>query len=643
MATKKIQLVNGSNDLLMPATSAHMVDCVRTITVKGLTYGKYWNTNGTSDSGGGSLYAYYPHLIHLKKGDVLELRNYSWGSYYQQTLVVYPTSDPANGTKYKHTDSAIVKDPEVDTTLRYTATADCWVGVNHGGTNSSSSGHGNVVIEYPAHVELDEIIDGINEQIDGIDDDIADIKEDVNELGYATVQTKIKGLTYGKYYDTDGVHNSGVGYLYAYYPHLIHLWKGDVLEFRNWIIVSETYYKRVGTVYPGSTPTNGRNIMNDDAEFVRDSEVDTTFRFTATSECWFGVTHGGGNVSSSGNANIELHFPQHTTIDDLYAMILEGGGGGGSVIPDDVSDKCNEYIGLFATGVPSETFMFMSDPHLMGFNGTWSSEEQAKFWRYVNLLRQYNDLLPLRFFACGGDWLNSGDTQDNALWKLGTVDSTMRRLFRHYYPINGNHDTNYYGKLDGGSASYTGTLDKNTLMNVMFKEQGSLYYEFDGSNTHFFVFDTWTQPQSDSISSYSTEQAKWFAQALTTNTHPHIVVLTHQYYYNSDHDLHGLASAVNNIAIAFNARSTVTVSDTTYDFSAVTTGCVHIIIAGHNHGTIVIEGSASQIPVYIAPNMQHVSAQATFDCCFIDYTAGLFKTLRIGDGSNQEITLASLQ
>ena len=73
---------------------------------------------------------------------------------------------------------------------------------------------------------------------------------------------------------------------------------------------------------------------------------------------------------------------------------------------------------------------------------------------------------PTDFVLCGGDWLQNSDTQDEACYKLGVIDASMRKKFGNkYYPIIGNHDTNYQGVDDNGKEN-NGRLSQNTLKNL---------------------------------------------------------------------------------------------------------------------------------------------------------------------------------
>lgn len=329
----------------------------------------------------------------------------------------------------------------------------------------------------------------------------------------------------------------------------------------------------------------------------------------------------------------ELTAVMFNTIGELGDSISEGdiqAYGFNSVYNTiDITAKCKEYSASLNNSGPGEQLIFMTDPHLLG--SSWS---ETTFKAYIGLLQKYYNILPVDWLVCGGDWLTAGDTQDNACWKLGYVDATMRKLFKHYYPLLGNHDTNYQGVVSADDSS-RGDLSHQTLVNLMFRENKNTYYEWKGNNTRFFVLDAgidWT-PQMDS---FRWEQIAWLAGLLLSNTDDHIVLLTH-IYYNSGTTPAAMADNLQLLAGAFNGRTSVTLNGVTYDFSN-TQGTIHCIIAGHTHADYIIEENVN-VPVWITTNMQDGNTP-TFDLLLIDYTAGKMKSIRVGTGEDREMTLA---
>ena len=296
----------------------------------------------------------------------------------------------------------------------------------------------------------------------------------------------------------------------------------------------------------------------------------------------------------------------------------------------DITDKCKQFSALINNSGVAETFIYMTDPHLLRYNNEF---DDNLFKTYIGLLLKYYNMLPVDWMICGGDWLNNGDYQDVACWKLGYMDATMRKLFKHYYPVLGNHDTNYQGVVSASDSS-RGDLTHRTLINLMFRANKNTYYEFSGNNTRFFVFDTQTDWES-SMDAFKWTQINWFAESLLANRDSHIIVLQHIYYTDGT-SIAPMSTNIQAICGAFNRRESVTLNGITYNFSGAT-GKIHCIIAGHSHTDAI--DTAGNVPVWLTTNMQDGNTP-TFDLMLIDYTAGKLKSIRVGTGNDREMTLA---
>ena len=295
-----------------------------------------------------------------------------------------------------------------------------------------------------------------------------------------------------------------------------------------------------------------------------------------------------------------------------------------------IKTKSRAFASLLNGGV-CETLMFMTDPHLMGGSGTFN---ETSFKDYIGLLIKYYNETPVDWMVCGGDWLNNGDTQNAACWKLGYADATMRKLFKNYYPVLGNHDTNYQGVVSEEDSS-RGDFAHQSIVNLMFRENGNTYYEWKGNNTRFFVLDAgldWT-PGMDS---FRWEQIAWLAENLLQNEDEHIILLTH-IYYNSGTSTSQMADNLQLLAGAFNDKTSVELNGVTYDFTSAV-GRVHCIISGHTHADHIITENVN-VPVWITTHLRDGNTP-TFDLLFIDYTAGKMKSIRVGTGNDREMNLA---
>lgn len=296
----------------------------------------------------------------------------------------------------------------------------------------------------------------------------------------------------------------------------------------------------------------------------------------------------------------------------------------------DITAKCKQYSALLNNSGPGETFLFMTDPHLLGSSNVF---DEAQFKNYIGLMLKYYNMLPIDWMICGGDWLNNSDYQEIACWKLGYMDATMRKLFKNYYPILGNHDTNYQGVVSASDPS-RGDLTHQTLVNLMFRQNGNTYYEWRGNNTRFFVFDTQTDWES-AMDAYKWEQIDWCAQKLLSNTDAHIMILQH-IYYSSGTTVAPMSQNIQSLCGAFNSRQSITLNGITYDFSGAT-GKIHCIIAGHSHFDEI--NTSSNVPVWLTTNMMDGSTP-TFDLLVANYTTNQLKSVRVGTGNDRVMNLA---
>ena len=288
-------------------------------------------------------------------------------------------------------------------------------------------------------------------------------------------------------------------------------------------------------------------------------------------------------------------------------------------------DGVKEFAGHINGAKNVEKFLFFTDPHL-----SEGAEWQTEFETYKNQLKACYDATPVNFAVCGGDWLGNGDTQAGACFKLGFIDGQMRSIFRDkYYPVVGNHDTNYQGILTEGADPQTGILDNATIQNV-WNQPG--YYSFDGENTRFFVFDSeldWDL----TLSEYKTEQLFWFCQALKNNNQENLGAFIHIYYNNNV--VGEMGNKITEIANAFNTRGVITLDGATFDFSECV-GKFRFILAGHNHMDYV--GVENNIPIILTTNTRD-GWEPTFDLCLVNYDTNKLHLCRVGTGESRTVDI----
>lgn len=298
-------------------------------------------------------------------------------------------------------------------------------------------------------------------------------------------------------------------------------------------------------------------------------------------------------------------------------------------------EKLRSFTALFNNSGDVESFVYFTDPHLLGFGNTPLDEIEANMQTFLGCVKDYYDATPTSFVICGGDWLNDSDTQEQACFKMGMWDSYMRKNFHPYYPVLGNHDTNYQG-VDHTGEVRTGRLTNDTLRNLMFREHGNLYYSFKGNNTTFYVFESgidWVPDMND----FRWEQVDWFAKKIIEDDAAHSALAIH-IFSGSDYVAADFAENVLTVAQAYNNRDWVTLNGVTYDFTTAT-GRVEFMLAGHTHEDNSL--TKRSIPVVVTSNLKR-GMLPTFDLCLADYTNKKLYLERVGAGNSRRIvTLGS--
>lgn len=314
--------------------------------------------------------------------------------------------------------------------------------------------------------------------------------------------------------------------------------------------------------------------------------------------------------------------------------------------------KCTQFSSLMygeakvdnVATAPSnfESFLFFTDPHLLE-SSTW----QNRCYEFIPQIQKYYNSTPTTFCLCGGDWLGNSDTPSSACFKMGYINGFMHSMFKKCYMIVGNHDTNYQGKIDSSSATYTTRLSNQSIVDLWYRENKKAYFAFKGASTQFYCFDTGTENQTMSAyENYGWEQAQWFANALLTDTSEHIAVAMHILYYQYDSSdlssgVQPLSDCVLQIAEAYNGRTTINVNGTSYNYSSAT-GKVEFCIAGHTHTDG--NGIMHSIPWMVTENVcKNTSLGASFDLCFADYDNGQLKAIRVGSGDDRTLSLTTGQ
>ena len=170
-----------------------------------------------------------------------------------------------------------------------------------------------------------------------------------------------------------------------------------------------------------------------------------------------------------------------------------------------------------------EKFLFFTDPHLLIGN------DYSMFENVLLLLKQHVEKLHVPYVICGGDWLGNGDSEEDAIKKLGYIQKYTSKLFDRYYHVLGNHDTNYQG-VDRYGNKNSGRLNNQTLVKLLFEKYGASYYAFDGEETRFYALDCGIDWDYNLLTKERCEQIHWFAKSLYEDDVKNAAVLMHIYF-----------------------------------------------------------------------------------------------------------------
>lgn len=277
-----------------------------------------------------------------------------------------------------------------------------------------------------------------------------------------------------------------------------------------------------------------------------------------------------------------------------------------------------------------DTFVFFTDPHLLLSSNNFSED---RLITYLNPLEKIYNSIPVEFMVCGGDWLNDSDNMDIACFKLGYIDGFMNAKFKNYYPIFGNHDSNYQGKETDASEVGTGTLTDDTIINLMFSKHKNKYYSFKGNNNMNYVLDTgidWTNTMTD----YRWGQVDWLANKLIEDDPSHSIVYMHIVWLDSQYNLGGMVNPITNLINAFNNHTSITLNSITYDFTNAT-GHVDYVLSGHTH----FDYNDTINNVLCVATTKFNEGNGTYDIIINDYDNNKLIMYRVGTGNSREFDI----
>lgn len=308
-------------------------------------------------------------------------------------------------------------------------------------------------------------------------------------------------------------------------------------------------------------------------------------------------------------------------------------------------DPCQRFSMLMSgdtiNNVPAvsvcESFIFFTDPHL-----AFSYGDNGVLENYMGQLEKVYNSTPTSFVIDGGDWLGNSYTPEQASYSMGLIDGIRKSMLNPCYPLVGNHDTNYQGKKDSSSDTYTTRFPIDAIKNFWFRKWNKTYYKFNGSNTTFYCFDTQSGYGDTDDSNFIIEQIEWFAEDLLSSDANHIGLAMHIYFGTAEMTVPStFASAVMPIAAAFNKRESVEYNGVTYNY-ANATGEVNFVLTGHTHvdGVRYYTTGGVSIPILVTVDMGYHATypdNASFDLVFVDYDNRQIKCVRVGSGADRTI------
>ena len=308
-------------------------------------------------------------------------------------------------------------------------------------------------------------------------------------------------------------------------------------------------------------------------------------------------------------------------------------------IPLIKSPAVEEYCSLFNGSKETESFVFFTDPHLFQ-KGECSEEELfRRAEKAMTFLRNVYYSIPADFIIGGGDWIGSSDTVSEAKRKLGMIDGCMREMFGdEYYPVLGNHDTNYQGVDENGELlGVDRGLPPEVLTNLCFRKFGRTYYSFHGNHTRFYILDSQLDWNATEMNPFKWEQLHWLAAELIKNDDKHNVIIPHMWWWNMpDDETAAMTKEMVELISAYNKKVTFVCQENEYDFGR-SKGRIEFVMSGHSHYDW--DTKVDSCPVFSTTVFRGNSP--TFDLMYADYDERKLYCIRIGDGESRVYDLDS--
>lgn len=304
------------------------------------------------------------------------------------------------------------------------------------------------------------------------------------------------------------------------------------------------------------------------------------------------------------------------------------------------TEKTDKFCSLMHGSGDRESFVFFTDPHLLVKTGEADALLYERFESYMNGLSHVFYSIPADFVIGGGDWLGNRDTIPEAKAKLGSIDGYMRYRFGDaYYPILGNHDSNYQGIDENGQQlGVNRGLSPEAETELTFRRFGHPYYSFRGRHTSFYILDSQLDWNADQMNPYKGEQLRWLAGELIKDDADHSVIALHMWWwYRFDSEPAALTAQLTGLITAYNGKKVWELNGERFDFSR-TSGRIEFVMSGHTHADWFMK--IGDCPVFSTTEMRQ-DGVPTYDLMYADYEGKLLHCIRMGSGSDRTFDLNS--
>ena len=316
-------------------------------------------------------------------------------------------------------------------------------------------------------------------------------------------------------------------------------------------------------------------------------------------------------------------------IADLETKLTNG-------VPSYFVNHLNEKIevirqNMMEVGRHGETCIFITDIH-------WDTSERNSPY----LIREILNQVSINTLLCGGDLINEG-TYDEMRKDMGECVRSYNYPNTFFPVAFGNHDSN---KNNGNpeseyfdeDAEYA-LMQKQAENYITYWSNGwNFYFDVKSTKTRYIVVDT---NENGSFNQYS----DLYEVLNGTDDDYHIVICGHWFFNNNAKS--AFTNNLETIIDAYNSKSTITVANTSMNFSNVKAE-ICFVIGGHVHNDITWN-TPNGIPFILSdcdngrrtrnteyPYVKGTITEHAFDVVTIDYTNRTIKSVRVGRGIDRE-------